>query len=69
MNSSSLKIGLDRIMGKMLNSIDNYGSMNQMLNAGQEVVLPEKEGFIVDDIHIDEGYGNKILLWLFGFLY
>ena len=68
--------------------------MNQLLNAGHEVTMPETGDFFVDGFTIEvggksksteqikksdqpiiaadgieTGYGNKIPLWLFGFLY
>lgn len=77
-----------------IDSIRESFMINQLMNAGHEVALPDKGDFIVDDLHIEVGgknktgkqvqdvenaivaaddievgYGNKIPLWLFGFLY
>jgi len=77
-----------------IGSIRESFMINQLLNAGHKVALPDNGDFFVDDLHIEVGgknksgkqvqnvenaiiaaddievgYGNKIPLWLFGFLY
>jgi len=75
-------------------SIRETFAMNQLLNAGLNVVQPESGDFLADGLHIEVGeknktskqlagidksiiatddievgYGNKVPLWLLGFLY
>ena len=75
-------------------SIRETFAMNQLSNAGLEVVLPESGDFLASGLHIEVGgknktakqlagidksiiaaddievgYGNKVPLWMLGFLY